>query len=68
MGSLDYDFIFKVVVIGDKDVGKTSLLSRFCDGNFTVNTRTTIGVDFLVKDLEVQSKKIKVSQQYNFLW
>ena len=43
-----YDFIFKFIVIGDVNVGKTSLLKRFCQRQFDGELRTTIGVDFKV--------------------
>ena len=43
-----YDFIFKFIVIGDGNVGKTSLLKRFCQKQFDGELRTTIGVDFKV--------------------
>ena len=43
-----YDYIFKVIVIGDKGVGKTSLLRRFCYKSFDIKSTHTIGVDFLV--------------------
>ena len=43
-----YDFIFKFIVIGDVNVGKTSLLKRFCQKEFDGELRTTIGVDFKV--------------------
>ncbi|XP_057305331.1 putative Ras-related protein Rab-33 [Hydractinia symbiolongicarpus] len=42
----DYDYLYKVVVIGDTNVGKTSILTRFCCNSFTEKLSTTIGVDF----------------------
>ena len=62
MGQLDYDYIFKVVVIGDKDVGKTSLLKRFAANTFSNTSIGTIGVDFLVKDFDIGLSKVKVSR------
>ena len=43
----DYDFIFKIVLIGDTSVGKSSLLVRFSDDLFSDTYVTTIGVDFV---------------------
>ena len=47
----DYDFMFKIVLIGDSNVGKSSLLIRFSDDSFTENYITTIGVDFRFRTL-----------------
>eukprot|EP01113_Clastostelium_recurvatum_P009655 TRINITY_DN1467_c0_g1_i1.p1 TRINITY_DN1467_c0_g1~~TRINITY_DN1467_c0_g1_i1.p1 ORF type:complete len:218 (-),score=51.94 TRINITY_DN1467_c0_g1_i1:117-770(-) len=44
--------LYKVLVIGDYAVGKTSLIKRYCEGYFTPNYKLTIGVDFAVKSLE----------------
>ena len=43
-----YDFIFKVVVVGDIGVGKSSLIKHFCARTFEQNLKATIGVDFQV--------------------
>ena len=43
----EYDFIFKIVLIGDTSVGKSSLLVRFSDDQFSDTYVTTIGVDFV---------------------
>jgi len=44
--------LYKVLVIGDYAVGKTSLIKRYCEGYFTPNYKLTIGVDFAVKSIE----------------
>lgn len=41
--------IFKIIVIGDSNVGKTCLTFRFCSGKFPDKTEATIGVDFREK-------------------
>eukprot|EP01121_Diplochlamys_sp_Union-15-3_P010224 TRINITY_DN284_c0_g3_i2.p1 TRINITY_DN284_c0_g3~~TRINITY_DN284_c0_g3_i2.p1 ORF type:complete len:248 (-),score=42.09 TRINITY_DN284_c0_g3_i2:136-819(-) len=56
--------LYKVIVIGDYAVGKTSLIKRYCEGYFTPNYKLTIGVDFAVKTLE-WSDKTRISLQ---LW
>lgn len=47
-----------MLVIGDYAVGKTSLIKRYCEGYFTPNYKLTIGVDFAVKDVEVDDNKV----------
>lgn len=53
-----YDALFKVCIFGDGGVGKTSLVNRFLTGLFKSGTIMTIGVDFLMKTLEIQGKKV----------
>jgi len=82
-----YDFIAKLLIIGDSGVGKTCLLLRFCENNFTTSHLATIGkpliqnfrltwkfwkplthlisppqlgIDFKLKNIETQGKKIKM--------
>lgn len=52
--------IFKVIVIGDSNVGKTSLTYKFCEGIFLDSTEATIGVDFRSKILWIDDEKITV--------
>ena len=54
------DYIFKIVLIGDTSVGKSCLLTRFADDQFTENYVTTIGVDFRFKTMIVMDEIIKV--------
>ena len=53
--------IFKIIVIGDTNVGKTCLTYRFCSGKFPEKTEATIGVDFREKWVDVGGEFIKVS-------
>ncbi|CAF1354583.1 unnamed protein product [Adineta steineri] len=55
----DYDFIFKIVVIGDSSVGKSNLLLRFTRNEFRLDTQSTIGVEFANKQVIVDGKRIK---------
>jgi len=48
-------FILKVLLAGEGGVGKTTLLHRFVDGKFSAETRMTIGVEFFLKEVEINS-------------
>lgn len=56
----DYDFLFKLVLIGDSGVGKSCLLLRFADDAFTESYISTIGVDFRFRTLNVAGKTVKL--------
>ena len=60
MAEEDYDFIFKVLLLGNSDVGKSSLILRYVDQVWSDTFVPTIGVDFKVKTLELQNKQIKM--------
>lgn len=55
-----YDFLFKLVLVGDASVGKTCVVQRFKTGAFSARQGSTIGVDFTMKTLEIQGKRVKV--------
>lgn len=55
----EYDFLFKVVLIGDSGVGKSNLLSRFTRNEFNLESRSTIGVEFATRSITVDGKTIK---------
>lgn len=56
----DYKFLFKVVLVGNAGVGKTCLVRRFTQGIFPPGQGATIGVDFMIKTVEVDNEKVKV--------
>ena len=56
----DYDYLFKVVLLGDAQVGKTSLLKRFTEDTFSQEYLNTIGVDFKTKLISHKEKTIKL--------
>jgi Ras-related protein Rab-1A len=60
MGDENYDFIFKVLLLGNSDVGKSSLLLRYVDSVWSDTFVPTIGVDFKVKTIEIDGKKVKL--------
>jgi len=53
--------LFKVVIVGDGTVGKTTLIRRFCEGKFHASRIATIGVDFYTQRVELPSKLVKLS-------
>ena len=54
-----YDYLFKVVVIGDSGVGKSNLLSRFTRNEFNLESKSTIGVEFATRTVSMEGKTIK---------
>lgn len=59
MANDEYDFLFKVVLIGDSGVGKSNLLSRFTRNEFNLDSKSTIGVEFATRSIQVDAKTIK---------
>ncbi len=55
-----YDATYKVVIFGDAGTGKTTLTQRFLTNLFKSDSKMTIGVDFEVKSLEINEKKVKL--------
>ena len=51
---------FKILIVGDSGVGKSSILSRFATETFDENITNTIGIDYKTKDIVVGSKTIKL--------
>jgi Ras-related protein Rab-1A len=56
----DYDYLFKLLLIGDSGVGKSSMLIRFTDDTYSEAFISTIGVDFKIKTIELDGKMIKL--------
>ena len=59
-GDKEYEFIFKVLLLGNSDVGKSSLLLRYVDSVWNDAFVPTIGVDFKVKTLNINNKNVKM--------
>jgi GTPase SAR1 family protein len=55
-----YKYLFKVVLIGDASVGKTCLVRRYAKGLFIGNPGATIGVDFMMRNVDINDEIIKV--------
>eukprot|EP00920_Eleutheroschizon_duboscqi_P020621 GHVT01048765.1.p1 GENE.GHVT01048765.1~~GHVT01048765.1.p1 ORF type:complete len:129 (-),score=30.53 GHVT01048765.1:603-989(-) len=56
-----FDYLLKILLIGDSNVGKSSLLLRFTDDQFNPQQLATIGVDFKIKYVSVGSKCVKLA-------
>jgi small GTP-binding protein len=56
----EYDYLFKIIVVGDGAVGKTAITIRFAEGRFEEHYKMTIGVDFAIKLVEVSGYKVKM--------
>lgn len=56
----EYDYLFKLLLIGNSSVGKSCILLRFSDNIFNDNFLPTIGVDFKIRTFDLQSKTIKM--------
>jgi len=55
-----YDVLVKLLMIGDSGVGKSCLLLRFSDDSFTPTFITTIGIDFKIKTVDINGKRVKL--------
>jgi len=60
MHTSEYDFLFKLLLIGDSGVGKSCLLLRFADDTYTESYISTIGVDFKIRTIELEGKTVKL--------
>lgn len=56
----EYDYLFKLLLIGDSGVGKSCLLLRFAENTYTQDYISTIGVDFKIRTIELDGKVIKL--------
>jgi Ras-related protein Rab-11A len=57
----EYDYLFKVVLIGDSGVGKSNLLSRFTRNEFCLESKSTIGVEFATRTLHVSPFSLSIA-------
>eukprot|EP00731_Ephydatia_muelleri_P031727 Em0023g234a len=60
MAADGFDYTYKIIVIGDSGVGKTCLLLRYAENTFNQSFISTLGVDFKVRTITIEEKKIKL--------
>lgn len=65
LGEDDYDYLLKILLVGDMGVGKSCILSRYCDNEFNDIHQSTIGVDFKVRTIKLPQSRKCVKMQ---LW
>ena len=58
--SQEYDFLMKLILVGDSGVGKTNILSKYLKNDFDPDSKATVGVEFGTKNIEIDNKRIKV--------
>ncbi|MHA1506699.1 MAG: Rab family GTPase [Candidatus Asgardarchaeia archaeon] len=67
----DYDYVFKLCMLGDENVGKTSIVIRYTENRFIESYKMTLGADFATKSVNIGDKKIlftiwDIGGQYRF--
>lgn len=60
MNQDDYDYLFKIVLIGDSGTGKSSIHSRYVRNEFSIDSKSTIGVEFSTKTIITNDKTLKI--------
>lgn len=58
--SIEYDYLMKIIVVGDSQVGKSSLLLRYTEGTFNQNQTSTIGLDLKLRTENIDGKVCRV--------
>jgi|688.fasta_scaffold201594_4 Ras-related protein Rab-1A len=58
--NIEYNYIFKIILVGNSNVGKSSIILRFTDGTFSEDFVSTIGLDFRNKILNIDDRQIKL--------
>lgn len=72
----DYDYLMKLLTLGDSGVGKTSLLLQFTDGVFSNKFVSTVGIDFkskrvvsishFISQFSPQNRRLKMASSFDF--
>ncbi len=64
----NFDYMFKLLIIGNSSVGKTSFLFRYADDSFTSAFVSTVGIDFKVKTVFRNDKRVKLQIWVSQFW
>lgn len=60
MADIDFDVLFKLILVGDAGVGKTNILTRYTKNEFNFDSKSTIGVEFGGKILNIRDHNVKI--------
>ena len=60
MSKKEYKYLFKIILIGSSNVGKTSIIKHYISNDFSENYQSTIGIDFYTKNLIIDENTIKL--------
>jgi small GTP-binding protein len=58
--NFDREFVYKIVILGDAAVGKTSLINRFVEDSFSEDYRATLGANIVRKDVNLDNTKVRL--------
>lgn len=64
MSQKSHDYLFRILLVGDSCVGKSSIILRYTEQIYHPNYLTTIGIDFKIKTVEINGKIIKLQIWY----
>lgn len=57
---MNFEYLFKYIIIGDSNVGKSCIVQRFIEGEFNSELENTIGVEFGAKEISINQKLVKL--------
>ena len=60
INNLDYDYLYKILLLGDSNTGKSSIILRYTENSFDSSIVGSIGVDFKMKKIKFENKIIKI--------
>jgi len=60
INNLDYDYLYKILLLGDSNTGKSSIILRYTENSFDSSIVSSIGVDFKMKKTKFDNKIIKI--------
>ena len=60
LNNLDYDYLYKILLLGDSNTGKSSIILRYTENSFDSSIVSSIGVDFKMKKTKFDNKIIKI--------